>query len=678
VTVTLRFVGTYRRHSVTRTTREPTPKTVHLLYVDDAEPPAELSAADDVALQTVPTAADARQRLAAAGHVDCVVSEYDLPDGDGIALLETVRDDHPNLPFVLYTGSGSEAVASEAVGKGVSDYLPKTTGGERLRERIDRAVAATSVETDSGVSGDRLRELTTAFPDVAFIFDENGRYLEVLSGPGTGDLRTVGQERLVGKHFHDVFPASKADRFLDHVRTTLETGGVETIEYRAETNQGERWYEGRTAPLGDTIDGQEAVVWVARDVTDRRENERELAARRDELARLTRINDLIHSIVQSLVGSATQDEIERSVCEGLANSEFYQFAWVGGPWVKDERTTPNVVAGVERDEIERLIEATAARSGTDNSLARVVTTDDSVVVPDVAGSDLLSERERDIMLELDMSSAVLVPLSYGTTNYGVLGVSGAGTGTFGDRELTALETLGEIVSFAINAVKNRNLLLSDTAVELEFQVDSDTSGFAQLSSELDARFSLEGVVPVSDDRLIEYVAVEDASAERVAERLAEMGATEECRVVTADDEEGLLELELSWSGVKQLLKAGTLVKSARAEDGVVRYVAEASPDAEVRDVVDSFRTAYPESELVSKQEVDRPVSTTQEFRQTLEEDLTDKQRTALQAAYFAGYYEYPRASTGEEVADSLGVSSPTLHQHLRAAQRKLVGTFLDQ
>nr|WP_255457504.1 helix-turn-helix domain-containing protein [Halorussus sp. JP-T4] len=57
--------------------------------------------------------------------------------------------------------------------------------------------------------------------------------------------------------------------------------------------------------------------------------------------------------------------------------------------------------------------------------------------------------------------------------------------------------------------------------------------------------------------------------------------------------------------------------------------------------------------------------------------MTEKQRTALQAAYFGGYYEYPRESTGEEVADSLDISSPTLHQHLRAAQRKLVGTFLD-
>ncbi len=661
-----------------RATYDPAMKTVEVLYVDTADPPPSLSDADDVSLSTVSTAAAARDRLATDGSVDCVVSEYDLPESDGLALLEHVRHDHPNLPFVIFTGSGSEEVASEAVGMGVTDYLPKDAGGERLRERVGRAVAAISVEIESGLSGDRLRELTNAFPDVAFIIDENGRYLEVMSGPGTEDLRTVEQEKLVGRQLHDAFPGPQADRFLDLIRTTLETGGVETIEYRVETAGGVRWYEGRTAPLGDTIDGREAVVWVARDVTDRRENEHQLAESRDALTRLNRINGLIHSIVQSLVASATREEVEQIVCEELANSEFYEFAWVGGPWVKDERRGPSVVAGVERDEIERLVEATSTRSDDENSLARVIGEGVSVVVPDVTDSEILSDRESEIMRELEMSSAVLVPLTYANTNYGVLGISGACTGAYSDRERTALETLGEMVAFAINAVKNRNLLLSDNAIELELRVESPRSSFGRLSTELDCRFTLEGVVPIAEDRLLEYVAVEGASASAVIDSLDEMDVIDAARVVTEDDEECLLELDPAWSGVDQLVKAGTVVKSAVAEDGVVRYVVEASSNVNVRSVVDSFRTTYPSAELVSKQETDRPVDTSPEFRQTLGEDLTDKQRTALQAAYFAGYYEYPRESTGQEVAESLGVSSPTLHQHLQAAHRKLVGTFLDK
>ena len=57
--------------------------------------------------------------------IDCIVSEYELPDGDGIALLESVRTEHPSLPFVLWTDAGSESVASEAIAAGVTEYVPR-------------------------------------------------------------------------------------------------------------------------------------------------------------------------------------------------------------------------------------------------------------------------------------------------------------------------------------------------------------------------------------------------------------------------------------------------------------------------------------------------------------------------------------------------------------------------
>jgi PAS domain S-box-containing protein len=56
--------------------------------------------------------------------VDCIVSDYDLPATNGIEFLETVRETRPDLPFVLFTGAGSERIASDAIAAGVTDYLP--------------------------------------------------------------------------------------------------------------------------------------------------------------------------------------------------------------------------------------------------------------------------------------------------------------------------------------------------------------------------------------------------------------------------------------------------------------------------------------------------------------------------------------------------------------------------
>jgi predicted DNA binding protein len=65
------------------------------------------------------------------------------------------------------------------------------------------------------------------------------------------------------------------------------------------------------------------------------------------------------------------------------------------------------------------------------------------------------------------------------------------------------------------------------------------------------------------------------------------------------------------------------------------------------------------------------------MRDSISERLTDKQRSVLETAYHAGYFEWPRASTAEDLADSMGVASPTLHNHLRKAQKTLLTSLLE-
>jgi predicted DNA binding protein len=65
-------------------------------------------------------------------------------------------------------------------------------------------------------------------------------------------------------------------------------------------------------------------------------------------------------------------------------------------------------------------------------------------------------------------------------------------------------------------------------------------------------------------------------------------------------------------------------------------------------------------------------STREGFLDDLTERLTERQRTALQTSYLAGFFEWPHAVTGDELAEAMGVSRPTFHQHLRAAERKLL------
>jgi PAS domain S-box-containing protein len=119
--------------------------TVRVLHVEDDPAFADLVSTfleredERLTVETVLGPDAALDRLA-TGDYDCVVSDYDMPGRDGLALLSAVRGDHPDLPFILFTGKGSEEVASEAISAGVTDYLQKGGGTDQYAILVNRIV----------------------------------------------------------------------------------------------------------------------------------------------------------------------------------------------------------------------------------------------------------------------------------------------------------------------------------------------------------------------------------------------------------------------------------------------------------------------------------------------------------------------------------------------------------
>jgi PAS domain S-box-containing protein len=129
---------------------------IRTLHVDDDEQFGEVTAdlleAVEPRLEVVSvTSVGAGLDRLADGDVDCVVSDYDMPGGNGIEFLERVRERRPRLPFILFTGKGSEEVAGDAVSVGVTDYLQKESGIDQYTVLANRIVNATEkyrTETD--------------------------------------------------------------------------------------------------------------------------------------------------------------------------------------------------------------------------------------------------------------------------------------------------------------------------------------------------------------------------------------------------------------------------------------------------------------------------------------------------------------------------------------------------
>jgi PAS domain S-box-containing protein len=144
--------------------------------------------------------------------------------------------------------------------------------GERVEryanELEDRVLARTA---DLERSENRLAAILNALPDLVFVVNDEGRYVEILTS--REDLLYRAAEDMKGRRFHDILPAAIADAHLRLVQQTLETRTSQTLEYSLRVVAGERWFEGRTGLLGVLVDGHPAVTFIARDVTDRKRAE---------------------------------------------------------------------------------------------------------------------------------------------------------------------------------------------------------------------------------------------------------------------------------------------------------------------------------------------------------------------------------------------------------------------
>jgi len=218
-------------------------------------------------VRTVPPLGDTSGVLAAlrASGLRSFINVPLLADGDLIGVLNVSSTDEDAF--------GQEAIE---IAQQVASTLAVAMRQAQLRERVELyanqledLVAARTADLER--SENRLAAILNALPDLVFVVDREGRYLEILTSKE--DLLYRAATEMKGRRFHDILPQPVADSHLRLVRQTLETRASQTIEYSLRVRAGERWFEGRTGLLGVDINGDPAVTFIARDITDRKRAE---------------------------------------------------------------------------------------------------------------------------------------------------------------------------------------------------------------------------------------------------------------------------------------------------------------------------------------------------------------------------------------------------------------------
>ncbi|MCT9098379.1 PAS domain S-box protein [Haloarchaeobius sp. HME9146] len=433
--------------------------------------------------------------------------------------------------------------------------------------------------------------------------------------------------------------------------------------------------------------GANLTVALTRTKRDRRlrEMQADLTEKQDVMVRqhdqqeiLLGISSLVQEITDATVNSRSRGEIEQTVCENIASSELYHFAWIGHYSLGRGRIVPRAAAGLDEgvlDEIAQITPTEAERGAID----KAIETGEPQVVRSVDGELALHEPVRRAAFERGFEAAIAVPLTYAGRNYGGLVVIASHPDAFGEFETRAFSVLGELVAFAIRATTDRELLLSDSIIEVEFESSDRTATLVALSKEIGCRLTLAGIVASNTNGRRYYYLVEDVPASTAVSALWRYPGVEDVEVISERVDESLIAVELSsGSLVQSLVEYGVRVREQMVADGRTTLTVEAPTQDDVRDVVELLVGEFPETDVVSVLERDRPVRTTNECRDMLLGDLTDRQHATLQTAYVEGYFDWPRRSTAEEVAARLDIASSTFHQHVRIALQKVLLSLFEQ
>ena len=240
---------------------------VRVLHVDDEPDFADLAASflerSDDRFEVIPvTSVSEAFTTIGSKRIDCIVSDYDMPETNGIEFLETVRDRYGEVPFVLFTGRGSEEVASEAISAGVSDYLRKESGTDQfsvLANRIESVVSRARAEKQLEA---HLGQMTDAF----YALDAQWRF--TYANARAEEMLDRDQEAILGEVVWDAFPETVGTRLETAYREAMEIGEPREFEFRYDPLDTDFEVHAYPSDTGLSV--------YFRDVTDRKQREREL------------------------------------------------------------------------------------------------------------------------------------------------------------------------------------------------------------------------------------------------------------------------------------------------------------------------------------------------------------------------------------------------------------------
>jgi PAS domain S-box-containing protein len=655
-------------------------RDVDVVYVDpDVDAAAGVADRLDAAGASVHVASSVQSALRTVRDrdPDCVITESGLPDGEELDLVRRLRTERDDVPVIVFSNADDSALTRRVLDAGGA-FVPKhEDGADRLCRRLANLLEA---ESSVGIP-ESLKERAMDEAPVGITVADATNPDEPLVYVNDAFERLTGYptEEVLGRNCRFLQGPDTDPEAVREIRAGIESAESVSVELRNYRRDGEPfWNRVDLAPIRDESGTVTHYIGFQTDVT-RRRRAADAARRWAEECRaerraiehvLGRVEGLVEDVTRVLVEASSRREVERGVCDRVAETDGYAAAWLGQADPTREVVTTRAWAGDARLPLaDRSFDLSA---GTPTARA-------------VASGEIRSGVGPDALfpeLECETSSArsmLAVPLAYRETTYGVLNVYGTEPDAFDDHDATVLASVGRAIANAINAIESKRMVTADGVVDIEVTVADYEAPLVELARTAGCRFTFEGSNRRADGTVLLFLASEGTTPTDLQSLADDSPSVESATVVSSDTEWSLSEVSLSPDTVLgRIGDMGVRVTDldATGERVVLRFEASGEPVA--RSVVDLFEDRYEGVELTRLRRCERAGRSGQEFARRVRDRLTDRQLTALQKAYFGGFFERPHEVTGDELADSMGITRSTFHQHLLAAQRKLLAAFFEE
>jgi len=263
---------------------------ISVLYVDDEEGLLELGKlflekSGQFRVETVTSPHDAF-RLLKSTSFEAIVSDYQMPDMDGIAFLKAIRAEFPDLPFIIFTGKGREEVVIEAFDNGADFYLQK--GGKpipqflELGHKITAAVRRRQAEKAlqesethyRNVVEDQTEFISRFLPDCTHVFANEAycRYFNKI------------KEEILGKKFKPDIPQEDQNLVREHFLSLTKEKPIASIDHRIIMTDGEiRWQRWSDRAIFNNQGALIEYQSVGRDITETKRSEEKMRIINSEL-----------------------------------------------------------------------------------------------------------------------------------------------------------------------------------------------------------------------------------------------------------------------------------------------------------------------------------------------------------------------------------------------------------